>query len=179
LADLRIELLGGFRVTVGTRPVPETAWRRRKPAALLKLLALAPGHRLQREQAMELLWPELDPTAAAANLRKALHHARRALDQEDALLIVSRGELLCLPSDRVWVDVQAFFAAVAHARRRWKASRRAHVSIARRPPDRSSAPDSRIGCSGLWPRQVQGTRRERLRRSVASTSKQWQRREAW
>jgi hypothetical protein len=53
LAELRIELPGGFRVTVGTRLVPEAAWRRRKPAALLKLLALAPGHSLHREQAME------------------------------------------------------------------------------------------------------------------------------
>jgi len=48
LADLRIELLGSFRVTVGARLVPESAWRQRKPAALLKVLALAPGHRLQR-----------------------------------------------------------------------------------------------------------------------------------
>ncbi len=118
MADLRIELLGGFRVAVGTRGVPEEAWRRRKPAALVKLLALAPEHRLQRERAMDLLWPELDPSAAAANLRKAVHHARRALDGEDAaLLIVSRGELLCLPSERLWVDVDAFFAAVARARR--------------------------------------------------------------
>src|ERR1700730_6957993 len=75
LTNLRIELLGGFHVTVGARAVSDDAWRRRKPAALLKLLALAPGHRLHREQVMDRLWPELDPWAAAANLRKALHQA--------------------------------------------------------------------------------------------------------
>src|SRR5437588_13094379 len=58
---LRVQLLGRFRVWVGLRPVPETAWRRRKAAALVKLLALAPEHRLHREEALETLWPELLP----------------------------------------------------------------------------------------------------------------------
>jgi DNA-binding SARP family transcriptional activator len=37
-----------------------------------------PWHRLRREQAMELLWPGLDPEAAANNLHYALHVARRS-----------------------------------------------------------------------------------------------------
>ena len=77
---LRIEVLGGFRVSVAGHPVPDDVWHRRKPAALLKMLALAPGHRLHREQLMDALWPELGPTAAGANLRKAIHHARNALE---------------------------------------------------------------------------------------------------
>jgi DNA-binding SARP family transcriptional activator len=118
MPDLRIRLLGRFRVAVGAHDVPDDAWRRRKPAALVKLLALAPGHRLHREQVMDRLWPELDPSAAAANLRKALYHARHAFEgEEGALLIGSHGGLLCLPSERLWVDVDAFFAAVALARR--------------------------------------------------------------
>ena len=55
---VRIGLLGGFSVTVGDRKVDESAWRLRKAASLIKLLALAPGHRLHRERAMDLLWPE-------------------------------------------------------------------------------------------------------------------------
>src|SRR5919201_2698362 len=118
MADLRIELLGGFQVAVRAREVPTEAWQRRKPAALVKLLALAPRHRLHREQAMDALWPELDPAAAAANLRKALHYARRALDPgEGSRLLVSAGELLSLAPDNLWVDVDAFRAAVARARR--------------------------------------------------------------
>jgi DNA-binding SARP family transcriptional activator len=116
-AQVRIELLGGFRVTVGTEVVPEEAWRRRKPASLLKLLALSPGYRLHREQLMDALWPELEPRAAAANLRKAVHQARRALDgREGRILITSVGELLCLRSQGLWVDVDAFRVAVAEAR---------------------------------------------------------------
>jgi DNA-binding SARP family transcriptional activator len=114
----RIELFGGFRAAVGTRVVPDAEWSRRKPAAVVKLLALAPGHRLQREQIMDLLWSDLAPSAAGANLRKAVHLARRVLESaEGARLIVSAGELLSLTPDGVWVDVDAFRAAVARARR--------------------------------------------------------------
>jgi DNA-binding SARP family transcriptional activator len=48
---LRIGLLGGFSISVGDRKVDESAWRLRKAASLVKLLALAPGHRLHRDAA--------------------------------------------------------------------------------------------------------------------------------
>jgi DNA-binding SARP family transcriptional activator len=108
--------LDRFRVGVGDRKVPDEVWRRSKAAALVKLLALAPGHRLQREQAMDVLWPALDPAAAAANLRKAVHYARRAAE-EGSELIVSTGDTLSLPVQEVWVDVEAWEAAAAQARR--------------------------------------------------------------
>jgi DNA-binding SARP family transcriptional activator len=115
---LRVELLGGFRVTVGQDVVPAAAWRRSRAAALVKLLALSPRHRLQREEVMDLLWPELGAAAAAANLRKALHYARRAVDPDDGgSLISSAGDVLALPSQRLSVDVDAWRAAGANARR--------------------------------------------------------------
>ena len=52
---------------MGSRSIGEEEWRLRKAASLIKLLALAPGHRLHREQAMELLWSDLDPVAAASS----------------------------------------------------------------------------------------------------------------
>jgi DNA-binding SARP family transcriptional activator len=116
-APLRLELLGGFRVAVGKHVVPDDAWRRRKAAGLVKLLALSPGHRLHREQVMDALWPELPPDAAAANLRKAVHYARRAFDGEGERVIASAGGLLCLPADGVWIDVEALRTAAAQARR--------------------------------------------------------------
>ena len=42
---LRIKLLGGFSVSVGSRTIQQNAWRLRKSAALVKLLALAPRYR--------------------------------------------------------------------------------------------------------------------------------------
>ena len=79
---LRIELLGGFRVTVGDDIIPAEVWRRRKVRSLVELLALAHGHLLHREQVMDQLWPDLAPTAAASNSSTAAsdtgHTAARA-----------------------------------------------------------------------------------------------------
>lgn len=119
MTDLRVGLFGGFQVAVEGRVVAPEAWSQRKPAALVKLLALAPGHRLRREQVTDVLWPDLDPRAAAANLRKALHAARRSLaaGESGARLIVSAGDLLHLPSDGLSVDVAEYWSLMAAARR--------------------------------------------------------------
>ncbi|MDQ3965903.1 MAG: AAA family ATPase, partial [Actinomycetota bacterium] len=117
---VRISLLGGFRVSVGPRSVEEGEWRLKKAASLLKLLALAEGHRMHREQAMELLWPGFDRKAAANNLHQALHFARRALEPKATALSYLRlhDELLELcPNSALWVDVEAFEEAAASARR--------------------------------------------------------------
>src|SRR5687768_16153636 len=79
---MRVWLLSGFRVSVGERTIRKDAWRLRKAASLVKLLGLFPSHRLHREQAMEYLWPDLSPKAAANNLRVALHAARRILEPD-------------------------------------------------------------------------------------------------
>src|ERR1700752_4070173 len=109
-AGLRLWLLGGFRAEVGGQAVPERRWHRRKACSLVKLLALAPGHRLHREQLMDALWPDLAPDAAGANLRKAVHFARQSIVAE---VLRVQDELVWLEADRVWVDVQAFQAAIA------------------------------------------------------------------
>ncbi len=67
------------RPTVDGVAVPDPAWRLKKARELVKLLALARGHRLHREQAMDVLWRDLAPAAAANNLHQAVHVARRAL----------------------------------------------------------------------------------------------------
>src|SRR5215212_10346921 len=77
---LRVWLLGGFRVVVGSRTIEGDEWHLRKAAALVKLLALAPGHQLHREQAMEALWSEANRRAASNSLRNILHAARKVLD---------------------------------------------------------------------------------------------------
>jgi predicted ATPase/DNA-binding SARP family transcriptional activator/DNA-binding CsgD family transcriptional regulator len=118
---VRIRLLGGFSVSVGTRNVRQDAWRLGKAANLVKLLALASGHRLHREQLMDLLWPDLGLRAASNNLRQALHVARRTLHPDPAVasryLSLSGGQLMICPEGRLWVDVEAFEQAATTARR--------------------------------------------------------------
>lgn len=132
---VRLELLGGFRVAVGSRTVGEEEWRLRKAGSLVKLLALARGHRLHREQVLDLLWPELSPEAAANNLHRTLHFARRVLEPAPATAVSRylslRGELLALcPGGQLRVDAEAFESAAAAARRsREPAAYRAAVEL--------------------------------------------------
>jgi predicted ATPase/predicted negative regulator of RcsB-dependent stress response len=106
-----VTLLGGFAAEAGGAPVPDAAWRLRKAKELVKLLALADGHRLHREQAMDALWPDRDPDAAGNNLNQAVHAARKALGAET--IAVGDG-LLRLEAA---VDVEAFERAAAEALR--------------------------------------------------------------
>jgi DNA-binding SARP family transcriptional activator len=71
---VRIRLLGGFEVTVADRAVAADAWRLRKAKTLVKLLALAHGHRLHREALVAVLWPDRDAASATNNL-----HARSGM----------------------------------------------------------------------------------------------------
>jgi DNA-binding SARP family transcriptional activator len=117
---LRLHLLGPFRVAVGERSIADAVWRLRKAAAVVKLLALAPGGRLHREQTLDLLWPDDQPAAASHSLNQALYVARRALAAESPTspFLRSQGAFLILaPSGRLWTDVNAFTAAAAAARR--------------------------------------------------------------
>jgi DNA-binding SARP family transcriptional activator len=118
---VRIWLLGGFRVAVDSRTVEEGAWRLKKSASLLILLALAPGHRLHRERAMDLLWPDSGKKAASNNLRQTLHVARRTLHPDPEIasgyLSVSGEQVVLCQEGQLWVDVEAFEEAADAARR--------------------------------------------------------------
>ncbi len=80
MPTIQITLLGRFAVTVDGVPVAESNWRRRHAAALVKVLAMAPGRRLHREQIIDLVWPDDTIDEAAPKLHKAAHFARRAID---------------------------------------------------------------------------------------------------
>jgi predicted ATPase/DNA-binding SARP family transcriptional activator len=107
-------LLGGLAVEIGEDIVPPDAWRRRKSAALVALLALSSNRRLHREQIIDALWPDATVVDAAPRLYKAAHHARRALGALDS--VVARSELVALlPDAPVSVDALEFAAAAEAA----------------------------------------------------------------
>lgn len=119
---VRVRVLGGFSVSVGPRTIEESSWRLKKSASLVKLLALAPEHRMHRERLMGLLWPELEEKAAANNLRYALHVARKTLkpspDDLASRCLQLQGEQIALcPEGTLQVDAKAFEEAAATARR--------------------------------------------------------------
>jgi predicted ATPase/DNA-binding SARP family transcriptional activator len=116
---LRIQLLGEFRVWMGERPIPPDQWKLRKAQNLLKLLALAPQHRLHKEELMEQLWPESDPKSAANSLHRVLYVARRALEPTGAPgqndLQFQEEWLYLRPELPLWIDVEAFETAAVQA----------------------------------------------------------------
>ena len=129
---VRIGLLGGFRVWVGPRLIEEGRWRLRRARSLIKLLTLAPGHRLHREQVMETLWPDLGMRKASNNLHQILYAVRRTLEPAEALatvpasgsaasassgyLLLGDEQLSLCPDSPLWVDVEAFEQTAASAR---------------------------------------------------------------
>ena len=119
---VRVWFLGGFEISVGSRVVEGDTWRLRKARTLVKLLALAPRHRLHRELIMDLLWPDLDAKSQANNLHRTLHFARKVLGGSPANAtppwLRLQGDLIVLcPDGLLWVDVEAFESAATTARR--------------------------------------------------------------
>jgi predicted ATPase/DNA-binding SARP family transcriptional activator/DNA-binding CsgD family transcriptional regulator len=119
LEPVRIWLLGGFRVSVGPQTIEPSEWRLRKAASLVKLLALAPHHRLHREQVMDRLWPGSGKRSASNNLRQIVHTTRKILDPVagSRYLQSDNDSLVLCPAGEIWVDVEAFEEAAATAQR--------------------------------------------------------------
>lgn len=115
-AEVHVELMGRFRVSVGPVLSGPDAWPWRRAAELVALLALAEGHRLDRDQVVDALWPHLSPAAGAANLRKAAHHARQALGAPHAI-VLRGGQVSLFPLCIVSTDVRLFEAAAEAAMR--------------------------------------------------------------
>jgi DNA-binding SARP family transcriptional activator len=109
-----VRLLGGFEVVVDGTRVAATAWRSRRAAQLVALLALADNHQRTTEQVMDALWPDLPPQAARANLHKTATLARQAMGSKES--VVLRGDLAMLwPSADVRTDVDELEQAARRA----------------------------------------------------------------
>lgn len=109
---LTLCLLGGFRAGRGEAGPVVERWRRPGARTVVKMLALAPGHRLHRDQVTEACWPDVDLNTARRSLRVSLHTARHTLEPELAprgvsAYLATDGDLLSLVPGAVEVDVVA------------------------------------------------------------------------
>ena len=104
---LDVRLLGGFAVAVDGIDLPGDRWTAIRATHLVQLLCLQPRWRASRDLVIDALWPQLDPEASAANLRKALYNVRQTLGRHDA--VAQQGnELVLWPCGDVQVDADAF-----------------------------------------------------------------------
>ena len=112
--QVNVALLGGLAVSVDGEPIEPTAWKSRRSAQLVALLALKPNHRLTTEQAMDALWPDLAPEAARANLHKTATLARQAMGSKESIVV--RGDVVSLwPSEDLRTDLEALEADARRA----------------------------------------------------------------
>lgn len=115
--EVSIRLLDDFSLTIDGRLVTASAFPRRSAVSLLKVLALARGRRMHREQVMDALWPDSAPDDAANQLHKAAHYARQGTGEPGC--VVLRNQVVWLfPEAHVEVDamtVQAVAARLAAA----------------------------------------------------------------
>jgi len=106
---VRLQLLGQFVVHVGGERLPPGAWRRRRPAELLKLVASSVDRRLRREAVIEALWPDKGGGSGGNNLHRAIYDLRRIVGE--GVVRLDHG-VVCL-GDAVEVDVRAFEEGLA------------------------------------------------------------------
>jgi DNA-binding SARP family transcriptional activator len=109
---VEISLLGRFLVLASGARLGEDDIPGRKAAALLKLLALAPGHQLARDAAVEALWPGVED--GAAQLYKALHQLRRVLAAPESISL-AKNLLKLAPPEGLATDIAAFELAAREA----------------------------------------------------------------
>lgn len=130
LADLRhkdapevsISCLGGLRVARHGDPVPAGAWQSRKARDLLKLLVAKRGRPVHREQILDVLWPDDEPSRTGNRLSVALSTLRSVLDPEHArppdYYLRVDGDAVALDLDHLDVDIERFLADATTGLRR-------------------------------------------------------------
>lgn len=121
-APLAVQALGTFRVWRDGTPVPAAAWGRDKAVQLFQFLLTQRRTRLDKEQIVEALWPDLDGPAGDRDFKVALNAVQRALEpgrpaRAEARFVRRFGSAYGLDMAEVWVDAEALEAHVAAGNR--------------------------------------------------------------
>src|SRR5712692_10513516 len=110
MALIRIELFGNLRITCGENQVTSVNTSRLQSLLAYLILHESPQ---PREHVAFLLWPESSESQARTNLRRLLHHLRRALPAECCLLEADHHTIQWRRDPTCAVDVLDFDAAIA------------------------------------------------------------------
>ncbi len=126
-AVARLYVLGQFRLEYRDeqqqwKPVADAAIQHQRVRALIHCLISTPGRRLGREQAMEMLWPDLDFETATHRLDRAVYSLRRLLEPGRSrpatsdMLLTEHSTLMLTDQTQLWIDADAFDALLSQAR---------------------------------------------------------------
>ncbi|NNJ11718.1 tetratricopeptide repeat protein [Chloroflexales bacterium ZM16-3] len=112
--QLRVQTLGAFQVWRGAQEIDARAWQRDKARQLFQLLVTRRGRWLQREEIVDLLWPQLGREAAGRDFKVALNALNKALEPSraadtPAAYIARDGSAYRLrPEADLWLDCAVF-----------------------------------------------------------------------
>lgn len=160
-AALRVTLLGDFALARGADPI--TVGSSARAGSLLAYLILHQRAPQARERLAFLLWPDSTESQARTNLRRELHHLRRALPRPDEHLRVDRKTLRWRQASPARVDVLEFESALARADELEAAADR---KTARQHLDDAAARYGGDLLPGCYERWIE-PERDRLRRDCA------------
>jgi DNA-binding SARP family transcriptional activator len=124
---VRLYVLGQFRLEYRNeqhqwQPVTDAALQHQRVRSLLHCLVSSPGRKLGREQAMEMLWPDLDIETATHRLDRAVYSLRRLLEPGRSkpatsdLLLTEHSTLVLADQAQLWIDADAFDSLLSQAR---------------------------------------------------------------
>ncbi|NJN16798.1 MAG: tetratricopeptide repeat protein [Oscillochloris sp.] len=113
--QLRVQLLGAFRVWRGNQEIEAREWQRDKARQLFQLLVARRDRWMQRDEICELLWPQLTPEAAGRDFKVALNALNRALEpgrvgDVPAFVIRDGSAYRLRPEADLWIDSEQFVA---------------------------------------------------------------------
>ncbi|MDQ3887219.1 MAG: tetratricopeptide repeat protein, partial [Actinomycetota bacterium] len=116
MPTVSIRSLGMFQVLHEGVPIPSNAWQSRKARDLVKILVTR-RRPVTRDQLMELLWPDVEPTKSGNRLSVLLSTVRDVLTpphDTTATPLITEGNTVWLDRTRVSIDVEEFLTH-AHA----------------------------------------------------------------
>lgn len=111
---LRVFTLGRFEVVQGDRVILNEQWRSGKARSLFKVMLARRNYQISRQEAEDLLWPELDQVRAANNLNQAVYNLRRTLEPtleraDASIYLKTDGSRLLLNAEMLsWIDLEEF-----------------------------------------------------------------------
>lgn len=117
--QLRVQMLGTFRLWRGLDEVPAAAWKRRSARQLFQLLLTHRHQLLERERLCDMLWPGLGPAEAERDFKVAhstlcgLLEPERVRNAPSALILRDESRYGIRPEADLWIDAEAFEAAIA------------------------------------------------------------------
>jgi DNA-binding SARP family transcriptional activator len=112
--QLRVQMLGPFRVWRGTHEIETREWRRAKARNLFQLLLTFRGRMLQREEIVDILWPDIHPDAVQRDFKVALNALNKALEPHrpagtDPAYVDRHATSYGLRRGAdIWIDTEAF-----------------------------------------------------------------------